>query len=337
MPGMSTGFLQLRRGLFEHVKDGRVSFFEASLYVAILSDANPSTGVCYGSAGLFAALYSLSSRTCRDALEKLEEKGYLRRFPTRGKHGSYPILVNKFRCSDGAMKGKYVNCSKSTDWNKVVYDLCDDGVNEGAVASVNEGVNDSAARVDTRDKKQDKKQLPLLDDEHRAVIVEQEMKIYEAYPRKVAPDKAIKAIQKSVERLVEGNSRHPPMDEISARRFLWKKSAEYAASPAGQKSISTEDFRPHPSTWFNQGHYFDDFSEWQKPNGQNGATNGKQTGRIEKNLESGAQAIRDVIEPRANYSSQDNRETYGDDVFSSGGGEQKLFPNNVGATIEGEI
>jgi len=49
MPGMSTGFLQLRRGLFEHVKDGRVSFFEASLYVAILSDANPSTGVCYGS------------------------------------------------------------------------------------------------------------------------------------------------------------------------------------------------------------------------------------------------------------------------------------------------
>jgi hypothetical protein len=161
MPGMSTGFLQLRRGLFEHVKDGRVSFFEASLYVAILSDANPSTGVCYGSAGLFAALYSLSSRTCRDALEKLEEKGYLRRFPTRGKHGSYPILVNKFRCSDGAMKGKYVNCSKSIDCNKITYDLCDDGVNEGAVASVNEGVNDSAVRVDTRDKKQDINPLSL--------------------------------------------------------------------------------------------------------------------------------------------------------------------------------
>jgi uncharacterized protein YdaU (DUF1376 family) len=70
---------------------------------------------------------------------------------------------------------------------------------------------------------------------------------------------------------------------------------------------------------------------------KNGALNGKQVGRTEKTLSAGAEAARDIIESGANYSTENHRETYGDDVFSSGGGEQKLFPNNVGATIEGEI
>jgi hypothetical protein len=165
----TSGFIQLRRGLSEHVRDGRLSFFEASLYVFILMDANPATGLCFGSAGLFAAVYGISGRTCRDALEKLELKGYLKRFPVRGKHGSYPILVNKFRCSDGAMKGKYVNCIKSTSYTSIIYELCDDGVNGSAVASVNddgnEGVNESATSkiLETREEKLDKEpELTLL-------------------------------------------------------------------------------------------------------------------------------------------------------------------------------
>lgn len=157
MAGGNSGFIQLRRGLSEHVRDGRLSFFEASLYVFILMDANPATGLCYGSAGLFAAIYGISGRTCRDALEKLESKGYLKRFPVRGKHGSYPILVNKFRCSDGAMKGKYVNCSKSTTCNSIFYDFCDDSVDDSAVASVNEDVNESATSkiLETREERLD--------------------------------------------------------------------------------------------------------------------------------------------------------------------------------------
>jgi hypothetical protein len=161
MSSGTSGYIQLRRGLFEHVRDGRLTFFEASLYVAILSDTNPSTGLCYGSAGLFAAVYGLTDRTCRDALEKLESKGYLRRFPTRGKHGSYPILVNKFRCSDGAMKGLYVNSGKSISWEKVFYESRDEGVDD----DVNDSVNDSAAskRLETRNKKPEKEaELTLL-------------------------------------------------------------------------------------------------------------------------------------------------------------------------------
>lgn len=149
----NSGFIQLRRGLSEHVRDGRLSFFEAALYVFILMDTNPATGLCYGSAGLFAAVYGVSSRTCRDALEKLDEKGYLKRFPTRGKHGSYPILINKFICSIGAMKGLYVNCEKSETYKTVCYLKCDEGVND----SVYDDVNESAASkiLDTGNERQE--------------------------------------------------------------------------------------------------------------------------------------------------------------------------------------
>lgn len=154
---MASGFIQLRRGLSEHVRDGRLSFFEAALYVFILMDTNPATGLCYGSAGLFAAVYGVSSRTCRDALEKLESKGYLKRFPTRGKHGSYPILLNKFVCSIGAMKGLYVNSDKSKSCKEIVYLKRDEGVIDNVNDGVDDNVDESAGSkiLDTGDGKQE--------------------------------------------------------------------------------------------------------------------------------------------------------------------------------------
>ena len=148
----NSGFVQLRRGLAEHVRTGRLSFLEASLYIFILMDTNPSTGVCYGSAGLFATVYGIPTRTCRDALEKLEKKGYFRRFPTPGKHGSYPILINKFLCSDGAMKGMYVNALESESCDNIYYESCDEHVKE----HVKEDVKESAAskRIENREQEE---------------------------------------------------------------------------------------------------------------------------------------------------------------------------------------
>lgn len=151
MPGGYSGYVQLRRGLSQHVRDGRLTFFEASLYAFILMDADPSSGLCHGSAGLYAAIYGLSSRTCRDALEKLESKGYLRRFSRQGRHGSYPILINKFKCSDGAMKGRYVNALKTEDYRNILYESRDESVNGDGDESVNEDVNESAASNENRE------------------------------------------------------------------------------------------------------------------------------------------------------------------------------------------
>jgi hypothetical protein len=125
------GYLQLRRGLFEHVTDGRMSLTECSLYVAIMAHAKPDTGIWKGSAGLLASLYGLSPRTARDVLEKLELKHYIKRFPVPGSHSSYPILVNKYECSDGAVKGMRLNTEKTTDYTVPVYESCEDDGKRG--------------------------------------------------------------------------------------------------------------------------------------------------------------------------------------------------------------
>src|SRR5580698_5698892 len=102
----NNGYVQLRRGLFEHVQTGEMSYGECFLYTAILANADPATGVWISSAGMLSSYYSIPSRTCQDWMAKLEEKRYLRRFRVQGKRGQYPILVHKFQCTDGALKGQ---------------------------------------------------------------------------------------------------------------------------------------------------------------------------------------------------------------------------------------
>lgn len=153
--GDRSGYVQLRRGLFDHIREGKITFMEASIYIAILVDANPSTGVCYGSAGLYSAVFGLPPRTVRDALEKLERKAYLKRFTVVGKHGSYPILINKFLCTDGAAKGRYINAYETVTCESIVFFGRDEDVELNGNESVNEDVNESAAsrRIENREQK----------------------------------------------------------------------------------------------------------------------------------------------------------------------------------------
>jgi len=72
--------------------------------------------------------------------------------------------------------------------------------------------------------------------------------IYSAYPRKVAPADALKAIAKAI---AKGK----------APAHLLERTAAYAAATA----LWTEDelrFIPHPATWFNGGRYDDDPKTW---------------------------------------------------------------------------
>lgn len=68
--------------------------------------------------------------------------------------------------------------------------------------------------------------------------------IYQAYPRHVGKQDAIRAIRKAM-RL------HDPA-------WLLARVQLYARSPDGQAG----KFTPHPATWFNRGSYEDDDREW---------------------------------------------------------------------------
>lgn len=94
--------------------------------------------------------------------------------------------------------------------------------------------------------------------------------IYQAYPRKVGKQAAVKAIRAAVNRGAKPE-------------YLLEATAEYARSRVGKDP----DFTPHASTWYQQGRYDDDRSEWWR---EEGLARGK------PEQKSGAQKLRERME-----------------------------------------
>lgn len=100
--------------------------------------------------------------------------------------------------------------------------------------------------------------------------------VYVAYPRKVGAMKAMEAIRKAVTHLGTGENR-PVMSIPEALEFLQERAKRFAESVSGQQG----EYTPHPATWFNQGRYLDDESEWDnvgQSKGGNNASNQRKRG-----------------------------------------------------------
>jgi hypothetical protein len=82
------------------------------------------------------------------------------------------------------------------------------------------------------------------------------LEIYQNYPRKVAKDKALTAIEKAIGKFARELKISPAE---SAHRIL-EATAEFSKSPAGNRG----NYTPHPTTWFNQGRFKDERSEWYR-------------------------------------------------------------------------
>src|SRR6267142_1558113 len=100
------GFLQLRRGVWEHVRDGRMSVTVALAFIYICCEADTRTGIWKGSAKSLSGELGIPERTARDVLEKMEHGDYIRRFAVPGRHSCYPILVHKFEITQGEHDGE---------------------------------------------------------------------------------------------------------------------------------------------------------------------------------------------------------------------------------------
>jgi hypothetical protein len=107
------GFVPLRRGLWEHVRDGRMTITEALAFIYICSQADTRSGIWQGSAGALAGELGIPARTARDLLEKMEHGDYIRRFAVPGRHVCYPILVHKFPITQGEHNGEQLNALES--------------------------------------------------------------------------------------------------------------------------------------------------------------------------------------------------------------------------------
>jgi hypothetical protein len=126
LPVKTSGFAKIRAGLAEHLLSGRLSVFDAGVYLIIQFQANFSTGVWIGSAPrlLAAAPRSATLRQMQKSLEHLRKIGFLRTFRTPGKRGNYRCLIHKYEPQSGALRGWRLNAEKSTSWKHPIYDRC---------------------------------------------------------------------------------------------------------------------------------------------------------------------------------------------------------------------
>lgn len=162
----ANGFLQLRRGLWEHLRDGRMSHMDALAFIYIVSQADTRTGVWNGSASSLAGEIVVSPRNARRLLERLSAAGYLKRFSVPGKHICYPILVHKYPISDGEHKGEHLDAANSTSPTLLQYKRAKTGEQE----CEHKGEQKASQKIlDTRDKRQRPaaKTAPPADPRHK--------------------------------------------------------------------------------------------------------------------------------------------------------------------------
>lgn len=163
-----TGFLQLRRGIFEHVRDGRMSHMDALALIYMASQADTRTGVWNGSAGALAGELALSSRNARKSLERLTHARYIKRFAVPGRHVCYPILVNKFLVTDGEHKGQLLNAFESTSPTDLRYVPSEPECDlRGEHCAPQKRIENREQR---RNKKNAAKTAPPVDPRHKAVF-----------------------------------------------------------------------------------------------------------------------------------------------------------------------
>ena len=107
------GYLPHRRGIWQHLRDGRMTLQDVAVHAYISSQADTRTGIWQGSAGALAGELCISRRLARRFLERLRKGDYIRRFPIPGRHVCYPILIHKFLLTDGEHKGEHLNALAS--------------------------------------------------------------------------------------------------------------------------------------------------------------------------------------------------------------------------------
>ncbi len=98
------GFVPIRRGIFEHISDGRMSGKEWMVYSTLHLKADHETGICYKiSAPALGYLLGIKPHYINRLMRSLEQKGYVKRISHRGQVACYPVVINKFLTSNGIL------------------------------------------------------------------------------------------------------------------------------------------------------------------------------------------------------------------------------------------
>lgn len=90
-----SGFVQLRRGILQHLADGRINTDEFAAYTVLIMKANHCTGLWRGSGRLLGMDLHWCERKARQVLASLTAKGYVEALGSR-RGASHWIRISKY-------------------------------------------------------------------------------------------------------------------------------------------------------------------------------------------------------------------------------------------------
>lgn len=107
------GFLRVRRGIFEHLANGRISYLEFAVYLTIHNLADFNTGICVACPAIVAhQCGSQDQNQIKHAMQRLKRKHYINYQHRHGTKQPYSILIDKFEPSAGKWRGCRLNAWK---------------------------------------------------------------------------------------------------------------------------------------------------------------------------------------------------------------------------------
>jgi hypothetical protein len=123
---MSEGFAKIRNGLKDHIDQGKMSATDIGVYTFLHLYCTWKTGIWFGNALNIAAKTLSSRRSISDSLHRLRQRGYINYATTRGKRGSYCVLIHKFEPQYGPWEGYRLIAWKYTDKVEANYEKIPD-------------------------------------------------------------------------------------------------------------------------------------------------------------------------------------------------------------------
>lgn len=117
----TTGYYRRRRGVYEHILDGRMSLLDNSFHDLLCQQADAGTGIVRTSAAQLHHELGISRKLAQKYLCRLERKGYIRRFRKARSRASQPTLIHLYECTALPHKGKFLDAWASSSWQECAY------------------------------------------------------------------------------------------------------------------------------------------------------------------------------------------------------------------------
>ncbi len=123
-----TGFVRLRNGIWEHIKEGKITANDFAVYCTLHAFADWNTGICTTTASSIASAWGSFNATkntlavIRISMQRLRNNGYILYQKGSGKRGPYKVALDKYEPSIGAAVGWQLNAKKTMNIDNPMYD-----------------------------------------------------------------------------------------------------------------------------------------------------------------------------------------------------------------------